>query len=299
MGNPFKFASLATSVKPAAAPAASALSASAVPMRPMRFPGFRRSALCVRLAVNTALVESFFFPSSESLYQGARSTASSSISPSLRAAAAAAAAGDKSGARAGSGLPLCTAGALNIPASAATLSVHTRHMPHSTCLLASGLSSFSSPYVPSSSPEERTSSATSGPSAKTLTFKTRPHKPPSSAHFFAAATDRLRGSAWCGRQSEIIITGYKPCSARMMSAASGSKEENKMRRAGCARHTPRTARSSATKRGVAHGLCSSNLSSMLNPSSGGACDISSSRVGISSSTSITQGSGSSLHGNLR
>ena len=188
-----------------------------------------------------------------------------------------------------------------MPASAATLSVHTRHMPHSTCLLASGLSSFSSPYVPSSSPEARTSSATSGPSASTLTLSTKPHKPPSSAHRFAAATERRRGSGWCGRQSEIIITGYRPCSARMMSAASGSKEENKMRRAGCARHTPSTARSSATSRGVAHGLCSSNLSSILSPSSGGAWRISSSSVGISSSTSITQGisSVSACPGNLR
>ena len=97
-----------------------------------------------------------------------------------------------------------------MPASAATLSVHTRHIPHSTCLLASGLSSFSSPYVPSSSPEARTSSATSGPSASTLTLSTRPHKPPSSAHRFAAATERRRGSGWFGRQSEIIITGYRP-----------------------------------------------------------------------------------------
>jgi len=53
-----------------------------------------------------------------------------------------------------------------------------------------------------------------------------PHSPPSNAHFFAATTEHRRGSVCVALQSEIIMTGYRPCSARISKAASGSKDEN-------------------------------------------------------------------------
>mmetsp|Transcript_29634 Transcript_29634/g.74013 ORF Transcript_29634/g.74013 Transcript_29634/m.74013 type:complete len:236 (-) Transcript_29634:3626-4333(-) len=210
-------ASAATPARPAAF-VASAESASAVPTRviPGRCPRPSLDGIGVGLALAPTLFSLLsrslssvldLIPSSDSWYQGARITASSSISPSFLAADAASREGDISGARAGATLPRATIGALNMSASPATLSVHTRHIPHSTCLLARGLSSFSLPYVPSRSPLLRTSSATPEPSASTRTLSTSPHSPPSSAHRFAAATEHRRGSACVGRQSEMSITG--------------------------------------------------------------------------------------------
>ena len=77
--------------------------------------------------------------------------------------------------------------------------------------------------------------------------------------------------------------------ARMSRAASGSKDENTILRLGCAMQTARMARSSATKRRVSQLFSSSNLSSMLKPSSFGVFPRICAKVGISSSTSMTHG----------